>query len=196
MVNNRKIEKHQGLFAQPIQLLRKVIRKMWPPAEHEQDPSNGRLLIIPLSVLEMWILLAFPAPRSCPKWTQPWESDVMLRPPGLCGRLSPVKASTWTSKLWQMGAEIYSSCSHQDRPHKFPCLLNLLPTNLGWTTSFAISPCPLTCIGVAGVQLYLRRSEELANQPQLSKPQLSTQPWPGYFKRFLQTWPLTTPLEK
>lgn len=111
----------------------------------------------------MCALLVFPAPRSCSK-------GIALRQKyGLetiwAGYVTdPVRASIKTFKIWQAGAEIYSSCGQPPRislVSSFPCFLNLLPTNLEWSTFSLVSLCSLK-MG-AHFRLYLGSSRRRFN---------------------------------
>ena len=75
-----------------ITLLEEVIERTWPPVDprtgHRQSEASH-----PSPVLGMYVLptvLALGATSSM----QPWESNVLLRPSGLCMWLNPIKAST------------------------------------------------------------------------------------------------------
>lgn len=66
---------------------------------------------------------------------QPWECKVLWRPSGLILWLNPVKSSihTFNHLTGKYGTMSYVM---QNMSYVFPCLLNLLPTNLEWPVSF------------------------------------------------------------
>lgn len=104
------------------------------------DLGNGRCLAPP-PVLEVYILSTVPRVELFSR-IRPSECKVLLRPSGLIMWLNPVKSSTHTFKnLTNM--EIYLSFVTQNMSYVFPCLLNLLPTNLeGPVSFFSLSlPC-------------------------------------------------------
>ena len=116
------------------EMLEEVIERTWLPVVPWGGWGNLRLLS-PSPVLG--IPLTVPTLRAGCKDTSMRESCVVetiwtiyvtkqLRPP-----YKPLR-------FWQAGAYSFSSCGHPRTSLicKFPCLLNLPPTNLEWSASF------------------------------------------------------------
>ena len=75
-------------------MLEEVTERTWLPVDTRAEAGesdNGRFLT-PSLVLGMHILLTVPTVGAIPR-TQPWESNVLLRPSGLNMWLNPVKGS-------------------------------------------------------------------------------------------------------
>lgn len=99
-------------------------------------------------------------------------SDVVLRPPGWYTWLSPVKTSIQFLRFWQVGVDSYLSYCYMKTgcASKFPCFLNLSPTNLDWPASFLGLSLPFTKGTI--FRLPLGTPEESLNQ-QASLPRPS-----------------------
>ena len=120
-----------------VKLLEEIIKRTWSPTDLW---AGLRHLGAPQPPPCSWSV--HPAICSydgnCSKDVQPWESNVLLRPSRLYMWLNPIKASMWTFKILEgrLQNSIHLLVPKTNLIWKFPCLLNLLPTNLEWLASF------------------------------------------------------------
>lgn len=136
---------------------------------HREDVAAGLTLKLDLGNwsdppldFEMRGLLDFPAPRSSKgaALRQKYGVETIWT----WYMIDPVRTSIKSFKIWQAGAEIYSSCVQPPKTSlvsSFPCFLNLLPTNLEWSTFSLVSLCSPS-MG-AGFRLYLGISRRRCN---------------------------------
>lgn len=105
-------------------LMAKVMQKTWLPADRELDLGHRRFLTpSPLSpITGTQALPTVPTPGAVPRM-QPWESNAVLRPPGLNTPWVQMRL-LYKLRLWRVGVVIYSSCGARVSPliHYTCCL--------------------------------------------------------------------------
>lgn len=111
---------------------------------HKRDPGHRRLLA-PSPVLGMYILPTVPTEGAASR-KQPWESQVLLRPPGWYTRLNTAKVSTQTFKILagRCGDLRILGLLRTSLRGKFPCLLHLSLIHLKWPAS--LQSLPVLCV--------------------------------------------------
>ena len=117
------------------QLLEEVIKKMWLPMDCKLDPGNWRLPTSPLSLESVFYLpslLQEVTPR-----IQPWDRKCGFETIwiGYMTELSYVPTSIFNILVGRCGHHLVLQLPVTSLVSKFPCLLNLPPTNLEWSTS-------------------------------------------------------------
>lgn len=123
---------------------RSVMGKTPSPVDLKLDPGH-------------WSFYIPPPPHPCnacvvfPQWepfpgTQPWESEVLLRPSAWYGiHDNPRKASTSALKILVggHGGLLVFWPPKTSLVYKFPCFLQLPPASPEWLPPSSVSPCPL-----------------------------------------------------
>lgn len=133
------------------------------PLTCELDLGNRLKALHPIPSLETYKLSTIPIVGAI-SMMQPWESEVFLR------HLAGVRDRILISSIWTFET-LAGKCVDLVLPPlktslicNFPCLLTLPPTNLDWSASSLVSPCP-QCMrwGMGGSFKFSARNSQFSN---------------------------------